>query len=172
MPVRAGLQQTVVRGLLSDPPQRGPSRADKEAKDPCTINASDQGPPSGSLAFVTRPISWLGQQLTALRNWMPRARHAVAAVEPERASAPSGIVTKKPCTAAISAHTIGGALHWVQSVPNEALSMTALRPDLVGASCVATPICRRCCRASKRGVGAKWDPISQENSYENRPSRI
>ena len=33
-----------VRGLLSDPPQRGPSRADEKVNDPCTINASDQRP--------------------------------------------------------------------------------------------------------------------------------
>lgn len=33
-----------VRGSLSDPPQRGPSRADEKVNDPCTINASDQRP--------------------------------------------------------------------------------------------------------------------------------
>ncbi len=46
-----------------------------------------KGPPSDSLVFVTRPTFWLEQQLTALRHRTPRARHAVAAVEPQHASA-------------------------------------------------------------------------------------
>jgi hypothetical protein len=124
--------------------------------------------------FVTGPTFWLEQQLTALRHRMPRARHAVAAVEPQHASAPTGIVTKQSCTAAISVDTIGGASQWVQSVPNEALSMTAWRPDLVAALCVAIGLLQfvACYRASKEAWEQKWDPISHVNSYENRPSRI